>query len=178
MNSVVPPYRVNLLLTISAFAIAAIQLVIVPFLLMPESGLEADLLAGAIAVLLSLTTPFNRALLHEAIHGRLVRRRDWNVWLGRALAICSGISFDAIRLGHMTHHRFPRHALDRVDVIEPGMSRVIATVKFPGEMNIGQGLQPQGQFYLWVSVLLDQYRHLGVDRCLLYVVGQFRKSPC
>jgi fatty acid desaturase len=130
MNSVIPPYRVNLLLTTSAFAIAAIQLVIVPFLLMPESGLEADFLAVAIAVLLSLTTPFNRALLHEAIHGRMVRRRDWNVWLGRALAICSGISFDAIRLGHMTHHRFPRHALDRVDVIEPGANRVITAVKF------------------------------------------------
>lgn len=130
MNSVVPPYRVNLLLTISAFAIAAIQLVVVPVLLMPESELEADLLAAAIAVLLSLTTPFNRALLHEAIHGRLVRRRDWNVWLGRALAIFACISFDAIRLGHMTHHRFPRHVLDRVDVIEPGANRVTTAVKF------------------------------------------------
>jgi fatty acid desaturase len=120
----------NSVLTATAFAIAAIQLVIVPIVLMPESGLKADFLAAAIAVLLSLTTPFNRALLHEAIHGRMVRRRDLNVWLGRALAICSGISFDAIRLGHMTHHRFPRHALDRVDVIEPGMNRAAATAKF------------------------------------------------
>jgi fatty acid desaturase len=130
MDLVSPPYRLNTFLAATAFVIAAIQLVIVPFLLMPESGLEADLLAGAIAVLLSLTTPFNRALLHEAIHGRLIKRRDWNVWLGRALAICSGISFDAIRLGHMTHHRFPRHALDRVDIIEPGRNRFAATVKF------------------------------------------------
>jgi fatty acid desaturase len=130
MDLVAPPYRLNTLLAAAALAIAAIQLVIVPILLMPESGLEADVLAGTIAVLLSLATPFNRALLHEAIHGRLVRRRDWNVWLGRALAICSGISFDAIRLGHMTHHRFPRHALDRVDIIEPGTNRVAATVKF------------------------------------------------
>jgi fatty acid desaturase len=130
MDLVSPPYRLNTFLAATAFVIAAIQLVIVPLLLMPESGLEADLLAGAIAVLLSLTTPFNRALLHEAIHGRLVKRRDWNVWLGRALAICSGISFDAIRLGHMTHHRFPRHALDRVDIIEPGTNRFAATVKF------------------------------------------------
>jgi fatty acid desaturase len=130
MNLVVPPYRINVLLTATAFAIAAIQLLVVPILLMPESGAEADLLAISIAVLLSLTTPFNRALLHEAIHGRLVRRRDWNTRFGRALAIGSGISFDAIRLGHMTHHRFPRHALDRADVIEPGMNRVTATIRF------------------------------------------------
>jgi fatty acid desaturase len=130
MNLVVPPYRINVLLTATAFAIAAIQLFVVPILLMPESGVEADLLAISIAVLLSLTTPFNRALLHEAIHGRLVRRRDWNTRFGRALAIGSGISFDAIRLGHMTHHRFPRHALDRADVIEPGMNRVTATIRF------------------------------------------------
>lgn len=130
IDRVVPPYRINVLLTATAFATAALQLFIVPLLLIPESGLEADLLAVSIAVLLSLTTPFNRALLHEAIHGRMVRRRDWNTWLGRALAICSGISFDAIRLGHMTHHRFPRHALDRADVIEPGMNRVTATIRF------------------------------------------------
>lgn len=130
MDLVNPPYRLNSVLTATAFATSAIQLIIVPIALMPESGLEAGFLAAAITVLLSLTTPFNRALLHEAIHGRMVRRRDWNVWLGRALAICSGISFDAIRLGHMTHHRFPRHALDRVDVIEPGMNRITATVKF------------------------------------------------
>jgi fatty acid desaturase len=130
INSVIPPYRINILLTATAFAIAAIQLLVVPILLMPESGVEADLLAISIAVLLSLTTPFNRALLHEAIHGRLVRRRDWNTRLGRALAIGSGISFDAIRLGHMTHHRFPRHALDRADVIEPGMNPVAATIRF------------------------------------------------
>ncbi len=130
MDRVNPPYRLNNVLTATAFAIAAIQLLIVPIVLMPESGVEAAPLAGVIAVLLSLTTPFNRALLHEAIHGRLVRRRDLNVWFGRALAICSGISFDAIRLGHMTHHRFPRHALDRVDVIEAGTNRIAATVKF------------------------------------------------
>lgn len=130
MDLVVPPYRLNIVLAVTAFAIAAIQLVIVPLLLKPESGLDADVLAGTVAVLLSLTTPFNRALLHEAIHGRLVHSRGWNVWLGRLLAICSGISFDAIRLGHMTHHRFPRHALDRVDIIEPGTNRFLATVKF------------------------------------------------
>lgn len=125
-----PPYRINLLLTATVLAIAVVQLVLVPVLLMPESGLEADLLAVAIAVLLSLITPLQRALLHEAIHSRLAFRRGWNTFLGRVLAITSGISFDANRLGHMTHHRFPRHALDRADVIEPGASPISTTVKF------------------------------------------------
>jgi fatty acid desaturase len=130
MESVNPPYRINALLTATVFAIAAIQLVAVPLVLTPESGLEADLLAVTIAVLLSLTTPFQRALLHEAIHSRLASRRGWNTFLGRALAVTSGISFDANRLGHMTHHRFPRHALDRADIIEPGANRVAVTIKF------------------------------------------------
>jgi fatty acid desaturase len=129
-SAVSPPYRINVLLTATALAIAATQLVVVPVLLMPESGLDADLLAVSIAVLLSLTTPLQRALLHEAIHSRLALRRGWNTFLGRALAVASGISFDANRLGHMTHHRFPRHALDRADIIEPGANRVTATIKF------------------------------------------------
>jgi fatty acid desaturase len=131
MESVVsPPYRVNLLLTVAALAVAGIQLAVVPLLLMPESGVEADLLAVAIAVLLSLTTPCQRALLHEAIHSRLIAHRGWNTFLGRALAVTSGISFDANRLGHMTHHRFPRHSLDRADIIEVGANRAAVTMKF------------------------------------------------
>ncbi len=125
-----PPYRINTLLTTAALAIAAVQLVVVPLLLRPESGVEADLLAVLIAVLLSLTTPFVRALLHEAIHSRLAAGRGWNTFFGRTLAITSAISFDANRLGHMTHHRFPRHALDRADVIEPGMNAVTTRLKF------------------------------------------------
>lgn len=130
MQSVNPPYRVNAVLVSVALFVAAVQLVAVPLVLMPESGLEAALLAILIAVLLSLTTPFQRALLHEAIHSRLAARRGLNTFLGRALAITSGVSFDANRLGHMTHHRFPRHAMDRADVIEPGMNSAAVAIKF------------------------------------------------
>ena len=134
METVAPPYRLNLILTAAAFAIAAFQLVFVPVVLLPDadsiSVAAADIAAIVVTVLLSLSTPFIRALLHEAIHGRLARRRSWNDGLGRALGICSGGAFDAIRLGHMTHHRYPRHALDRADVIEPGQNRFITSFKF------------------------------------------------
>ena len=128
MDVSVPPYRTNKQLAAIALGIVALQLAIIPMFALPQGAA----LAGAVAVLLSLSTPFTRALLHEAIHGRLVRRKDWNTRLGRALAIGTGISFDAIRLGHMTHHRFPRHVLDRADIVEPGSSRFVAGINFYG----------------------------------------------
>ena len=122
------------MLSAGAFAAAVFQFVIVPVYLLPETDMmsvaAADMVALVIAVLLSLATPFIRALLHEAIHGRLARNTNLNTRLGRLLAICSGIAFDAIRLGHMAHHRFPRHALDRADVIEPGNNRLLASLKY------------------------------------------------
>jgi fatty acid desaturase len=122
------PYRVNAWLTAFALTVGLAQFVAVPAFLLPQ----APVLASVVVLLLSLATPVSRALLHEAIHGRLVRRRSWNDRLGRALAIISGIAFDAIRFGHLAHHRFPRHALDRADVIEPSANRVLAFVNFYG----------------------------------------------
>ena len=122
------PYRINVQLTVLALAVGLFQLVVIPLFFLPQ----APALASAVVLLLSLATPLNRALLHEAIHGRLARRRNWNDRLGRALAVSSGIAFDAIRFGHLAHHRFPRHALDRADVIEPGENRVAVCVNYYG----------------------------------------------
>lgn len=122
------PYRVNLRLTVMALAAMSIQFVLTPLVFLPQ----APELATAAVLLLSLATPIVRALLHEAIHGRLAQRRVWNDLLGRALAIYSGIAFDAIRFGHLAHHRFSRHALDRADVIEPNKNRVLACVIYYG----------------------------------------------
>jgi fatty acid desaturase len=134
METAAPPYRINLALTAAAFAVTAAQLVLVPVVLLPDASnisiAAADMVAIVVTVLLSFSTPFIRALLHEAIHNRLARKRSWNDGLGRALGVCTGGAFDAIRLGHMTHHRFPRHALDRADIIEPGKSRVGASLTF------------------------------------------------
>ncbi|MEP7030850.1 MAG: fatty acid desaturase [Pseudolabrys sp.] len=130
MHPVAPPYQLNLLLTAVAFVVAGIQLAVAPIILASQSGLSADALAFAVLLLVPLTTPLSRALLHEAIHSRLARRKDWNVRFGRAIAISNGVAFDAMRLGHMTHHRFPRHSLDRADIIEPGKPWVTTASKF------------------------------------------------
>jgi fatty acid desaturase len=120
------PYRTNVRLAALTLAAVGLQFFVVPLFLLPQW----PQLALAVVLLLSLSTPLSRALLHEAIHGRLAARRNWNDCLGRALSVGSGVAFDAIRFGHLAHHRFPRHELDRSDVIEPGRSRLWAIVNF------------------------------------------------
>lgn len=140
------PYRINAGLTALALTAALLQFVAIPVFLLPQTTLVA---VGAL-LLLSLITPVSRALLHEAIHGRLARSRSWNDRLGRALAITSGIAFDAIRFGHLAHHRFPRHTLDRTDVIAPGANRVAAVAQYYGGLLGGIYLRE----ILWAAILL------------------------
>lgn len=114
MNSRVAPYALNLAMTAFAVAMAAAQLWLVPLLLLPQVPAAAI----AIVLLVSLATPFHSALIHEAVHGRLARRPALSDGLGRALGICNGVSFDLLRFGHMSHHRYNRHKLDRPDLVE------------------------------------------------------------
>lgn len=59
------------------------------------------------------------ATLHEAMHGQLLASADANRRAGRFLAILWGSSFRLLRFGHLMHHRFNRHALDRPDCFDP-----------------------------------------------------------
>jgi fatty acid desaturase len=140
------PYLINAWLTALALTAALLQFVAIPVFLLPQ----ASVVAGGAIMLLSLITPVSRALLHEAIHGRLARTRSRNDRLGRALAITSGIAFDAIRFGHLAHHRFPRHALDRADVIAPGANCVVAVAQYYGGLLGGIYLRE----ILWGAILL------------------------
>ncbi len=140
------PYCVNAWLTLLALTASLSQFVLVPVFLLPQAPVDACI----IVFLLSLLTPINRALLHEAIHGRLLQQRSWNDWLGRMLAIASGIAFDAICFGHLAHHRFPRHALDRADIIKPGANRIVAIVHYYGGLLGGIYLRE----ILWGAILL------------------------
>jgi fatty acid desaturase len=125
-NRTEAPYRVNAWLALTSLMAAITQLIIIPVFWLPQ----APIFACIIVFLLSFLTPISRALLHEAIHNRLLKPGIWNDWLGRVLAITSGIAFDAIRFGHLVHHRFPRHSLDRADVIQPGANHVLTAIQF------------------------------------------------
>jgi fatty acid desaturase len=121
-----PPYRLNAAFAATVVALAGLQLFVVPLALLPQ----APLWAGVVVVLISLATPFNTAVLHEAIHGRLARVPGHNDRAGRLLAICAGVAFDVVRFGHLSHHRFNRHALDRPDIIEPGQNALAASLRY------------------------------------------------
>lgn len=63
-----------------------------------------------------LVTPIHWGLIHEGIHGQLLRGRRVNEWVSRALAIGLALPFDAVRFGHLMHHRFTREPFDCPDV--------------------------------------------------------------
>src|SRR6185369_7808881 len=63
------------------------------------------------------------ALLHEAIHGQLHPDQVVNRRLGRIMACLFGSSFRLLRFGHLMHHRFNRHRLDRPDVYDATTTR-------------------------------------------------------
>jgi fatty acid desaturase len=106
--------RLNVGLCAAALGLSVTALLIVPLLLLPQ----APLAAAAIAIAAALLTPFHAALLHEAIHGKLMKGERANRMAGRLLAICFGVAFEVVRYGHLAHHRFNRHALDRPDVLK------------------------------------------------------------
>ncbi|TDQ84623.1 fatty acid desaturase [Dongia mobilis] len=75
------------------------------------------------------------ATLHEAIHGQLLTGAGANRRAGRVLAILWGSSFRLLRFGHLMHHRFNRHALDRPDCYDPARDRpAAARLRFYGEI--------------------------------------------
>jgi fatty acid desaturase len=111
-------YGLNAGLCAVALVLSAAALIAVPLFVLPHS-LPAALVVLVVA---GLATPFHAALLHEAIHGKLLKGEPANRLAGRALATCFGIAFEVVRYGHLAHHRFNRHALDRPDVLEGGKS--------------------------------------------------------
>ena len=60
------------------------------------------------------------ALQHEAIHSLFVADQALNRRAGRLMAILFGSSFRILRFGHLMHHRFNRHPLDRPDSYDRG----------------------------------------------------------
>ncbi|WP_232823595.1 fatty acid desaturase [Dyella sp. C9] len=127
--------RANLaLLGLIAIAIL-VQLAAWPFLLR-QWGMPALWIAVPLVVL----APMHWGLIHESIHGRLLAQRRSNEWLGRSLAIAFMLPFDAVRFGHLMHHRFTRETYDRPDVHDGVTPTMLA--------RIGYYLHLLGGFYL------------------------------
>lgn len=66
-----------------------------------------------------ILTPTIWGLVHEGIHGRLLRRAIANRAASRALCVLMGFSFDTVQFGHLTHHAYSGHEHDRPDRVKP-----------------------------------------------------------
>jgi len=124
--------RANLALLGVVAAAMLMQLFAWPFLLR-QWGASALWIALPLVVL----TPMHWGLIHESIHGKLWPRQGLNEWLGRALAIAFLLPFDAVRFGHLMHHRFTREAYDRPDVHDGVTHRTLARIGYYAHLSGG-----------------------------------------
>lgn len=117
--------RANLALLVVVALATALQLFVLPWLLR-QWGAPAMLLIVPLVIL----TPTHWGLIHEAIHGQLFARRHVNETAARALAIAFALPFDAVRFGHLMHHRFTREPFDRPDVLDTPRPRLPARLAY------------------------------------------------
>jgi fatty acid desaturase len=102
------------------------SLALVLFGLAPALGLSAPLCI----FLAALSAPLLWALMHESIHNHLASAPPANRRLGRLLGWTLGYSWDVIRFGHLMHHRFNRHELDRPEQWKDGQSWLSAAAPY------------------------------------------------
>lgn len=66
-----------------------------------------------------VATPTIWGLIHEGIHGHLLRQPLANRTVSRVLCVLLGFSFDVVQFGHLIHHRYNGHKYDRPDRVIP-----------------------------------------------------------
>ena len=111
------PVRViNSWLIGAALSVGAFQLFLLPSTLLPRDPAWG----WSLLVPVLLTTPF-WSLIHEAVHGSLIRDREVNDRCGRALAVLYGSPFAMLKIGHLLHHRYSR-TRERTEIYDPATS--------------------------------------------------------
>ncbi|GLQ50529.1 fatty acid desaturase [Dyella flava] len=118
-------HRANLALLGLVSTAVLVQLIVWPFLLR-HWGVSVLW----VAVPLVLLTPMHWGLIHESIHGHLLPQRRLNEWLGRVLAIAFPLPYDAVRFGHLMHHRYTRESYDRPDVHDGVTHHLLARIGY------------------------------------------------
>ena len=110
-------YVISSVLVAAALAGLCLQLAVLPL-----TPLPADPAWGWLLVpLVLLSTPL-WSLIHEAIHGTLLRKRTWNDRFGRTLAIGYGAPFALLKSAHLLHHRYNRSRRERTEIYDPATS--------------------------------------------------------
>ena len=121
--------RANLFLFVLVSTATMLQLFGWPLLLRRWG--PAALVLGAPLVVLA---PTHWGLIHEAIHGQLLKHRRLNEWGGRLLAITYLLPFEVVRFSHLMHHRFTREPFDRPDVYQGKSHRLQAWLIYTGRL--------------------------------------------
>ncbi|WP_067681897.1 fatty acid desaturase family protein [Nocardia miyunensis] len=111
-----PVRAINSWLIGAAVVAAAFQMFLLPLILLPRDATWG----WSLLVPVLLTTPF-WSLIHEAVHGTLIRRREVNDLCGRALAVLYGSPFAMLKSGHLLHHRYSR-TRERTEIYDPATS--------------------------------------------------------
>ncbi|PQV54701.1 fatty acid desaturase [Paraburkholderia sp. BL21I4N1] len=155
--------RANLTLLALVGAAMVLQFVAWPFLLR-----HWGMAALGLAVPLVVLAPTHWGLIHEAIHGQLLPQRRRNEALGRLLAIAYLLPFDAVRFGHLMHHRFTREPYDQPDVYDGATPRAYAragyTLRLLGGLYLAEMALPLLSFLpaRWTCRLVaSQIGHAG-----------------
>jgi fatty acid desaturase len=119
-------YRTNLALMAALAATTLFALFGLPLWLLNQNPIW-----GWCLVPIALATSSLWSLIHEAIHGNFHPNRRVNNWAGRIGALLLSSSFHLLRFGHLMHHRFNRHRLDRPDIYDPDETgRTLATTVY------------------------------------------------
>ncbi|MCX7898402.1 MAG: fatty acid desaturase [Rhodocyclaceae bacterium] len=101
---------INTALAAGFFVLAALHGFALPWLI------EQDPLAAWLLLVAVLASNTHWALIHEAIHGSLYADKRLARYVGRALAVVWGASFDLLRWGHLLHHVHSRTRRERSEV--------------------------------------------------------------
>jgi fatty acid desaturase len=112
-----PGHAISFVLVAAALAGLGLQLAVLPLWLLP-----ADPAFGWLLVPMALLSTSFWSLIHEAIHGTLLRERIWNDRFGRILAIGYGAPFALLKSAHLLHHRHNRTRRERTEVYDPATS--------------------------------------------------------
>lgn len=115
---------ISAVLTAATAVTLILQLLILPVWLLP-----ADPRWGWLLVPLVLTTLPLWSLIHEGIHGTLLRDRPWNDRLARVLATGYGAPFSLLKAGHLLHHRYSRTRRERTEVYDPAVTTWLAAAR-------------------------------------------------
>jgi fatty acid desaturase len=89
------------------------------------SRVEAWYAVLGVGIVFSYLLLTNYALLHEATHGHLNGRRNWNYWLGVGTGIFFPVPFTMIHLTHQGHHDRNRTDAELFDLYYAGDNRFL-----------------------------------------------------